>query len=524
MANGRRRPIAPVRKLVAAVLGTFATFIILFGAGMMSWAIVALGVALLVLALSFLVITALRRGARAWVAGVAHVHSASEPPASSTYGRAELQIVIDAPGLPPRSVKVRDPRVPVAKWPSPGATLPIMVAIDDARHVRILWDDVPTHAEASASGAGMSAGYPAPEPFDDDELLIDQNLPPWQRRDPDDDFGPSVDSMSDITADLGPPLTDPVIIHQEHRTPGKPIVLEGTLVESGPSVPPPLPKRAKPSPHRPRQRTGDPAEPAGSEPAPVQPANLDLDKPAAGSMTAAGSTAATAGAASTGTAGPVTSSPVTGIDPPADGPSIPPAGATSNFPAGATVSTPAGATALADPPDTRSGTTARHTPADHDDFDFDLDLGPATGHDVPGPASPGPTPGAGPTTAGGIISGSGMTVTVADLPRSVAFYRDLLGFQEIDGSTENAVLASGNTRLVLWSTPGVTPVNRRLTHLNLDVSDVQSAYRQLRANGVRFTSEPRVVNQGTRVEQWVAAFKDPDGHGIALTEWRDRTP
>ena len=36
MAESNRQ-VAPVRKLVAAVLGTLATFIILFGAGMSSW-------------------------------------------------------------------------------------------------------------------------------------------------------------------------------------------------------------------------------------------------------------------------------------------------------------------------------------------------------------------------------------------------------------------------------------------------------------------------------------------------------
>ncbi|BCJ63840.1 glyoxalase/bleomycin resistance/dioxygenase family protein [Polymorphospora rubra] len=280
MANGRRRPVAPVRKLAAAVLGTFATFVILFGAGMMSWAIVALGVALLVLAVSFLVVTAMRRGARAWVAGVAHVHSATEPPASSTYGRCEMQIVIDAPGVPPRSVKVRDPRVPVSKWPDPGATLPIMVAIDDPRHVRILWDDVLTHAEAS-----MTADHLPPEFHDhheplDDEILIEQDLPPWQRRDPDDDFGPMVEPLpTDLDDDLGRAHADTVIIHHDQR-PGRPIVLEGTLVDS-PSTAPPLPKRAKPSPHRPRQRTApaDPSEPAG-DPAPDQ-GHSDVDEPVA---------------------------------------------------------------------------------------------------------------------------------------------------------------------------------------------------------------------------------------------------
>ncbi len=51
MANGTR-PIAPIRKVSAAVLGTIAVFIMLFGAGMASWPIAALGIALLVLAIS----------------------------------------------------------------------------------------------------------------------------------------------------------------------------------------------------------------------------------------------------------------------------------------------------------------------------------------------------------------------------------------------------------------------------------------------------------------------------------------
>ena len=39
--------------------------------------------------------------------------------------------------------------------------------------------------------------------------------------------------------------------------------------------------------------------------------------------------------------------------------------------------------------------------------------------------------------------------------------------------------------------------------------------------GLRFTYAPRVVNRGhPRVEVWAAALRDPDGHGIALTQWR----
>ncbi|MFJ6955804.1 hypothetical protein ACISRB_30750, partial [Micromonospora aurantiaca] len=174
MANGGNRTIAPVRKLIGAVLGTVATFVTVFGLGMTSWAIVALGVALLVLAIA---LATVRGGGRTWVIGLGHVHSASEPPTQYAFGRCELQLVIDAPGLPPRSKKIIEPRVPVAKWPSLGQALPVRVALDDQRHVRVLWDEVPTHAESAAAVADLPPEYAAePDPLD--EPLIAQEAPP----------------------------------------------------------------------------------------------------------------------------------------------------------------------------------------------------------------------------------------------------------------------------------------------------------------------------------------------------------
>jgi catechol 2,3-dioxygenase-like lactoylglutathione lyase family enzyme len=63
-------------------------------------------------------------------------------------------------------------------------------------------------------------------------------------------------------------------------------------------------------------------------------------------------------------------------------------------------------------------------------------------------------------------------------------------------------------------------VRRRVVHLHLEVDDLPAAHAALRDAGVSFTSPPRVVTRGSRMEQWAAAFRDPDGHGIALTEWR----
>ncbi|MEU1689762.1 VOC family protein [Micromonospora sp. NPDC005707] len=410
MANGGNRPIAPVRKLIGAVLGTLATFVTLFGLGMTSWAIVALGVALLVLAIA---LATVRGGGRTWVVGLGHVHSASEPPTQYAFGRCELQLVIDAPGLPPRSKKIIEPRVPVAKWPSLGQALPVRVALDDQRHVRVLWDEVPTHAETAAAVADLPPEYADPDPVD--EVLIGQEAPPWADRAPEDDFRddfpPAPDPLLD---DLGglPEDREPVVLHQR---PGGGVVLEGQLVE--PATGGPLPRRA-PTPRPPAEERFDTM--------PVDPIDVPLDEPV-------------------------------GEAPP--------------------------------------------TPEELDEAIF----GPAGDDEPAEAASP--------------ISGVGITLLVTDLDRSLDFYRDL-GFAEMDRGEGNAVLSSGPTRLVLRRVTGAAPISRRLVHVNLEVDDIQAAYQRLRGSGVRFTYAPRVVNRGTKLEVWAAAFRDPDGHGVALTQWR----
>lgn len=409
MANGGNRTIAPVRKLIGAVLGTVATFITLFGLGMTSWAIVALGVALLVLAIA---LATVRGGGRTWVVGLGHVHSASEPPTQYAFGRCELQLVIDAPGLPPRSKKIIEPRVPVAKWPSLGQALPVRVALDDQRHVRVLWDEVPTHAESAAAVADLPPEYAVPDPVE--EVLIAQEAPPWADRAPEDDFRddfpPAPDPLLDDVGGL-PEEREPVVVHQR---PGGPKVLEGELVEP---MTAPLPRRA---------------------PAPRPPAEEGFD-----------------------------TVPVDSIDVPLDEPAAAPA----------------------------------PTAEELDEAIF-------------GPAGDEPA-----EVAGSPISGVGITLLVTDLDRSLDFYRDL-GFEELDRGAGNAVLSSGPTRLVLRQVTGAAPISRRLVHVNLEVDDIQAAYQRLRGSGVRFTYAPRVVNRGTKLEVWAAAFKDPDGHGVALTQWR----
>ncbi|MEW2146466.1 VOC family protein [Micromonospora vinacea] len=489
MANGGNRPIAPVRKLIGTVLGTVATFVVLFGLGMTSWAIVALGVALLVLAIA---LATVRGGGRTWVVGVGHVHSASEPPTQYAFGRCELQLVIDAPGLPPRSKKIIEPRVPVSKWPSLGQTLPIRVALDDQRHVKVLWDEVPTHAETAAAVADLPPEFAEAEAMD--ELLIQQDAPPWADRAPDDEFRDDFrDPVGDPFRDpLGDPLRsdasrddllrddlrrdDPVVVPEErepvvmHQSPGGPVVLEGVLVEQQPGG---LPRRATPAPRPPAEERFD------------EPAADRSDAPAQHGTTAPS------------------------VEDPVDPQRSDPPGAQRSDPPPAQRSGPGAADPL-DPldlplDDPSPARAARPTVTDEelDQAIFGFEAASAADPTAP-------------------ISGVGLTLLVTDLPRSLTFYRDMLGFDEVDQGAHNAVLASGTTRIVLREVTGAAPISRRLVHVNLEVNDIEAAYERLRESGVRFTYAPRVVNRGTKLEGWAAAFRDPDGHGVALTQWRER--
>jgi catechol 2,3-dioxygenase-like lactoylglutathione lyase family enzyme len=120
----------------------------------------------------------------------------------------------------------------------------------------------------------------------------------------------------------------------------------------------------------------------------------------------------------------------------------------------------------------------------------------------------------------GAIYGVGITVLVTDLTRSIAFYRDTLGFYEIDSGDGSAVLASGDTRLVLRTVSGLSTEAGRLIYLNLEVGDVEAVYAELSAKGVTFVHPPQPVNRGDRLELWSATFRDPDDHNIAITQWR----
>src|SRR5262245_8175633 len=137
-------------------------------------------------------------------------------------------------------------------------------------------------------------------------------------------------------------------------------------------------------------------------------------------------------------------------------------------------------------------------------------------------------------------------ISTGDIERSLRFYRDLLGFKEVfsskwdigtettdkivglkDSSARVVMLRAGNAcvELFQYATPEPKPgeVNRPvcdhgITHLCLQVADIDAEYSRLKAAGMRFHCPPQNTS-GLRATYG----RDPDGNVVELLEVKDQS-
>lgn len=124
-------------------------------------------------------------------------------------------------------------------------------------------------------------------------------------------------------------------------------------------------------------------------------------------------------------------------------------------------------------------------------------------------------------------------LTVGDLPRAAAFYRDVVGLtlaHEVPerGAAFYWVGEPGRGLLGLWSL-GSMPMGLKL-HLAFEVAldDVLAAPRRLRARGVEALSFFGAPAAEPSVLAWMPAaavyFRDPDGHQLEYLAMLDSEP
>ena len=117
-----------------------------------------------------------------------------------------------------------------------------------------------------------------------------------------------------------------------------------------------------------------------------------------------------------------------------------------------------------------------------------------------------------------------VALKVSDINRSLAFYRDRLGFQEMmhldrdDGSLWLVYLRITDTQFIELfpggedEAPG--PDRTAINHFCLETADLDATANALRAAGITLTVEPKMGLDGNR-QCWIA---DPDGNRIEFMQ------
>lgn len=108
-----------------------------------------------------------------------------------------------------------------------------------------------------------------------------------------------------------------------------------------------------------------------------------------------------------------------------------------------------------------------------------------------------------------------IALPVTDPDRSQAFYGDVLGLPLLYRFGALVFFSTGNLRLMLSGGE-----QRKITRTNncvyFRVADLDHAFAELKNKGLAFEDEPHLIARMPDHELWMAFFRDPDGHLLAL--------
>jgi methylmalonyl-CoA/ethylmalonyl-CoA epimerase len=109
-----------------------------------------------------------------------------------------------------------------------------------------------------------------------------------------------------------------------------------------------------------------------------------------------------------------------------------------------------------------------------------------------------------------------IAVSVSNLERAVAFYRDVVGLKFLFQAPPGlAFFMCGEVRLMLGLPEKDQPAKMASVIYYL-VDDIRAEYNALRDKGAKAEGEPHLIARMPDHELWMAFFRDPDDNMFAL--------
>jgi glyoxylase I family protein len=147
-----------------------------------------------------------------------------------------------------------------------------------------------------------------------------------------------------------------------------------------------------------------------------------------------------------------------------------------------------------------------------------------------------------------IVAADHTGITVSDLERSLAFWRDVLGFELSHRAHQTGAMAAEITgvagaelKLAVLKAPGhkielleyLAPIDRKKqfvgrpcdlgsAHVALIVDDLDAVVNAIAASGWKAAGHPQTLQHGPNAGKRVVYIRDPDGTTIELMQMPER--
>jgi catechol 2,3-dioxygenase-like lactoylglutathione lyase family enzyme len=122
-----------------------------------------------------------------------------------------------------------------------------------------------------------------------------------------------------------------------------------------------------------------------------------------------------------------------------------------------------------------------------------------------------------------VLVANRIILRVADLGKSVAFYRDQIGLPLQNAFDDFAVLGRDGTTVMLQQvtrkSSGASTGLASLTEVVLESADIFASYQLMKSRGVVFRREPAPATTDGAKVLYTADFRDPDGHVLSIMGW-----
>jgi methylmalonyl-CoA/ethylmalonyl-CoA epimerase len=105
---------------------------------------------------------------------------------------------------------------------------------------------------------------------------------------------------------------------------------------------------------------------------------------------------------------------------------------------------------------------------------------------------------------------------VADVDRAEAFYGDVLGLRKLYRYGDLTFFDCAGVRLLLEKSHGPEINGGGVIYFRC--ADIALTVQELASRGVTFDSKPHLIARMDDHDLWMAFFKDPDGHTLAVMQ------